>query len=117
MLDKQIATRDLKVSDIPDYAGNWINRSSDREDLSCIDFALSFNGDAFTRADWGRYIDLATNIKSLHEVSPEVLKCFGTTGLRLLLYMEQRRAKWGEATEISPYVRSIVGALRKRLTA
>ncbi len=114
--DTKIPTKNLRKSDVPRPSGEWISVRDGVEDWSLVNFALSFDGYEFMQSGPDEaYFELTSAISKVFETSPQVLKCFNTTGPRCLLFMEQRKAKWAETNRTSPYVIALLDAIRARL--
>lgn len=102
---------------MPPPASEWITSGDGVEDWALINFALSFDGYAFMQGGpGGEYSVLTSAVEQAFETRPQVLECFNTTGLRCLLFMEQRKAKWEETDRITPYVAAILETIRTRLS-
>ena len=110
---KIVHTSDLRSSDVPVPQREWLPSEGDRDDWSSINFALSFDGYAFLGDDAGQFCNA---VHDAYERTPAVLEMFNTTGLRMLLFFEQRRAKWNEEVYVDDYPNAIVRRIAERLT-
>jgi hypothetical protein len=111
----KIPTAQLCLSDVPANAGRWVeSRAGPLFSGTLVGFALSFNGYEFLGLE---VLSFAGETRRIYELAPQVLECFATTGLRALLFVEQRRWAKDDDSEIetSPYVRDIVRHIRGRL--
>lgn len=99
-----IPTTKLRRTDVPPIATLW------NEDL--MRFALSFNGYKVLGEDLPSFCNA---VKNEYERHPKVLETFNVRGLRILLFYEQRRAKWLDQGDVDQYTSAIVALLRQRL--
>lgn len=82
-----------------------------------MDFALSFDGYNFfgEGGEDGGLGDFCNHVAEAYANHPSVLKAFNTTGLRMLLFFEQRRARWTEEPTLNAFTKAIIEAIRERL--
>jgi hypothetical protein len=99
-----IATTKLKSKDVPADTDVW--------DEGLTRFALSFNGYRVLGEDLPNFCNA---VKSSYELNPEWLRTFSIKGLRLLLFYEQRRARWMDDGTVDEYTAAIIALLRKQL--
>lgn len=113
----KIATRDLKASDVPPLADTWFVETPNGEDSRLIEFALSFDGYEFfgpAASDDTQLYQICFPIEEAYCNHPNILKAFNTTGLRLLLFFQQRRER--EQIRMSDYAKVLIEAIRARLS-
>lgn len=109
---RPIRTRDLRSSDVPAPQREWLPTFLGRDDWSFINFALSFDGYSVLGDDAGEVCNM---VRAIFERRPNVLDMFNTTGLRILLFFEQRRAKWNDENQVDDYSNTLVRMIRSRL--
>lgn len=119
---RPIRTAELTAADVPEVGNTWVRLENGEmhgpgDDWSLHSFALSFNGYEFLGSANDEYLRLTNTVASIYEKEPRILKCFSVTGLRCLLFIEQRKMKESYPGRLTPYVRDIVEAIRTRLSA
>lgn len=99
---------------MPQPQSAWIPSDARGDnDWTFINFALSFDGYEFLGDEiLGEFCNM---VKAAYERNPKVLDVFNTTGLRALLFFEQRRAKWNDQVRVDDYTNEIVKHIRLRL--
>ena len=108
---KIVETSNLRPSDVPAPQREWLPSKGDRDDWTFINFALSFDGYGFLGDDAGQFCNA---VRDSYDRSPVIVKMFNTTGLRMLLFFEQRRAKWNEDAYVDDYANAIVRCIAER---
>jgi hypothetical protein len=101
---ERIPTKALRRGDLPPTPDVW--------DEPLVRFALSYDGYKIVGDDLGSACNL---VKQMHGTHPRLLDAFSVNGLRMLLFYEQRRARWLDATEVDDYSKAVMERLRKRL--
>jgi hypothetical protein len=118
---RRVATADLIAADIPTVGETWVALErglmyGPNDDWSLHSFALSFDGYEFLAGANAQYLEMTDIAQRIYEVQPNILKCFTITGLRCLLFIEQRKVKDTYPGRTTRYVRDIVESIRARLS-
>ena len=111
---KRIETRALRAADIPLRQREWLPHDGDGDDWKVIKFALSFDG--YELLEFNDLMELCDLVKDIFARAPAVLKTFNTSGLRMLLFFEQRRARATDVSLVDDYTNHLLDAIRGRLS-
>ncbi|HEY1976374.1 MAG TPA: hypothetical protein VGG89_07515 [Candidatus Baltobacteraceae bacterium] len=101
---ERIPSRGLKRDDVPSTPEHW--------DEPFVRFALSFDGYKVLGDELASACNLVKELFAKHR---KTLDVSSTDGLRMLLFYEQRRARWLDVPEVDDYSKAIADRLRKRL--
>ena len=111
---KRISTKALHAADVPAPQREWLPNVNGSEDWTLINFANSFDGYEFLGDE--PLGQLCNDVKKIFAGNPNVLETFNVTGLRMLPFFEQRRAKWGDLTLVDDFTNEVLKAISRRLT-